>query len=227
MQSTQGLRPYPLFDLVLIHGHDDGDPVEDGAGGGDDNDGSDKSGGADKSTSEIRDPKARIAALEAEKERQHQRRQDAERERDELKTWKEEQERKSRTDEENRSADLKKATETNDQLSRTVNRLVIENAFLKDSSVSWRSVGDALALTDLSEVQIDEKTGAVKNPEKLTEAIAKTAKEKPYLLVEAKSKDDDEDPITPPTSGQPPAGKKTNGSNIESLKAKYPALRSH
>jgi hypothetical protein len=172
------------------------------------------------------DPQKKISALEEEKNRHFTARQEAERRADELQKFKDKVEAEKLTDTEK----AEKANRERDQriqtLTETNSRLAQQIAFLQTTDVNWVDPGAALALTDLSEVEIDE-TGKVKNPDVLVAAIKKTASDRPYLVVKAAK--DEEEQTPPPASGQPPAGKKakTNGLDHESLAQKFPALRSH
>lgn len=57
----------------------------------------------------------------------------------------------------------------------------IRTAFLLDSSVTWHDPSDALRFADLSDVEVDDE-GVVTNPKVIAGAIAKVAKDKPYLV---------------------------------------------
>jgi len=166
------------------------------------------------------DPQKKIAALNEEKDRHYKARQEAERERDDLKKWKEDQERKTKTAEENLQTDLKTAQDTISTLQKTIQSLTIENAFYMANTHEWHNPKRALASADLSEVTV--KDGVV-DEAALKAALDKLAKEEPYLV---KPKEDKPPPKGGPT-GAPPAGQGTKQTDQETLKRKYPALRLH
>lgn len=74
---------------------------------------------------------------------------------------------------------LNEAKATNDSLSSTNQRLLLEMAVLKDSKRTWHDSSAVIALLDTSEVEIDPESG---NIEGIEEALADLAKDKPFLL---------------------------------------------
>lgn len=188
----------------------------------------DPDGGAGGSEKDKRDPQKKITAQQEEINRHFQARKAAEEERDQLKAWKEEQERKGKTELENIQADLEKATKRNQELESTVQKLVLKNAFLSSKDYEWHNPERALALVDLSAVQINED-GSVKNPDVLAAAIKKLADEEPYMLKQ-KSEDgagDDKPKIPTGTKPVKPAPKSDAAAERKRLLSKYPALRNH
>lgn len=222
MKSTKrlSLELLPSWSCGKIWGSDDPEdpPADEGEDG-------DKETG---STGNQGDPQKKISALEEEKTRHFNARKDAERERDELREFKAKVEAEKLSATEKAALADKEREDRLVELAETNRRLAIENAFLADSSVKWNSTADALALSDLSEVEFDDKTGKIKNPEKVAEVIKATAKAKPYLVA-TQEKDDDKEKDPPPASGTPPAKipPKINGLDTASLRDKFPALRSH
>ena len=97
----------------------------------------------------------------------------------------------------------------------------IEKAFLASNKYAWHSPDRALALVDLSEVNIDDD-GAVSG---LDKALEKLAKSDPYLI---KATDDAGGSGAKTPSGTP-AGSGSKGdkgaADREKLMVKYPALR--
>lgn len=197
-------------------GGDDSKKTDDG--GADDKS---KTGGTDDDKSGG-DPQKKIAALEEEKNRHYAARTEAEKERDELKKWKEAEERKTKSAEENLKTDLKTALDALTPLRTEIQTLQIRNAFLSANEVQWQNPERALTLVDLSEVEI--KDGVV-NTAQLKAAIKKLASEEPYMV---KPKEDAGDGKTSKTStGKPPTGKQGTETDRQALERKYPALRQH
>lgn len=172
------------------------------------------------------DPQKKITALEEEKNRHFTARQAAEKERDDLKAWKEEQERKGKSDLENLQTDLKTVKAERDQLAETNQRLLVQVAFLGTNDVQWHNPERALALVDLSDVEI--KDGKV-DTKALKAAIDALAKSDSYLVKTTEAKE--EKPGTPPgRSGQLPgngAGRTGQQPDPDRAKvlAKFPSLR--
>ena len=230
-------RPVGHLALLGSDGEDDSDKggpdADDKAKGGDD-DKSDKSGDDDdakggKKAEPTADQK-RIAALEEEKQRFYDQRDEA---RKELKDAKAEiaKLKKDGTPDEALKAEVEQTTKANEKLVAENTRLRLENAFLTENGFDWVDPKAALRLADLGSVEIDEKTGKVVG---LNSALTKLAKDSPYLL---KPKADDEDKDgkdkdgkpAPRRTGQPPRGgtqKEADQAAREAkLRAKYPALR--
>lgn len=195
---------------------DPSDDVEngnpDGGAGGDD-------------SSDGRDPQKKIRALQEETNRHFELRRQAEEERDQLRQWKEEQDRKSRTEVENLQKDLADRDQRITALTEANKKLVVKNAFLQEQDYTWHNPERALSSVDLSGVEVNED-GTVKNPDTLKSAIKKLAEDEPYML---KTKDKEEAPPNPRSTGNPPkpgnSQKPTREKVMEGLKSKYPALR--
>jgi hypothetical protein len=107
---------------------------------------------------------------------------------------------------------------TNSQLARTNEDLLIRLEFMGNSKYEWKNPKAALRLLDLSEVEITED-GEV---EGLDEAIDALAESDSYLL---KGKDDDDAERRKRKTGQQTGQRKTGNPNREKLISKYPALR--
>ena len=173
------------------------------------------------------DPQKKIAALEEEKNRHYQARQEAEEELKGLRAFKEESERKTRTETENLQKDLQARDAKIEQLTSANKALAVQIAFLQEPGYEWHNPERALAALDLSSVEIGED-GAVSNPQVLKDAIKKLASEEAWML---KTKKDDGAELPPPSGGAPggPGSNKQKNAAAEKerLRAKYPALRQH
>lgn len=97
--------------------------------------------------------------------------------------------------------DLQAATERATVLEGEVKKLRVDNAFLKDNTHKWQDAGTALQLLDMSAVEIDSE-GTVTG---LKEALAKLAKEKPFLISSESVAQDDAPAggTVPGTNGKP------------------------
>jgi hypothetical protein len=177
-------------------------------------------------------PQAKIAALTEEKERHYTARQQAEAKAaeqetklNELLAEKEERERATLSEAEKTARDLEDTKQANETLAQTNRRLSIQNAFLLQNDVQWHNPEHALSLVDLSQVET-EKDGTIKNPDVLKAAITDLAKKNAYLVKDATPP---EKKVPPPGSGAPPQGDPpaTNGLDADTLRRRFPALRSH
>lgn len=229
--SLDELLNRPIGTLVL-RGRD-GEPVEpDGAeepkdgdkptGGTGDKDDADK---PDKKVAPSAEEK-RIAGLEEERDRHFTKRKEAETALAEAKRTIAQLQKDGSPDDA-----LKKSnddlTASNTALTSANESLMLENAFLKATGYDWVDSEAALRLADLSNVEFDEKSHKATG---LESALAKLAKDKPYLL---KPKADADDTTPPkPGTGTPPAPSARSAKDAADraaqdarLKAKYPALR--
>lgn len=201
------------------------DDPSDGGTGGDPDGGDDPEGGSSEGGdgSNKGDPDAKITALEEEKNRHVRRRQEAEKERDELKKRLEEIDGKDKSELDKATTRVTELESENKVLSENVQSLRIENAFLTDNTYEWHNPRRALALADLSDVEIDGD-GTVHGLKKALDALAKSDA---YLL-----KKNDADPENekeqPPSTGDPkkPSKRaKDADADDDALRNKYPALR--
>lgn len=168
------------------------------------------------------DPESKIAALEDEKNRHVRRRQEAERERDEMRKRLEALEEKDKPEQEKIKARLTELETENETLQTLVRDTRLENAFLKDNTYTWHNPGRALALADLSEVEIDSD-GKVHG---LKSALDKLAKSDSYLLKTEESKDETKDqPSTQNPKSKSKKDKQDDKAEDKALLDKYPALR--
>lgn len=74
---------------------------------------------------------------------------------------------------------LDEAKKTNDNMSSTNQRLLLEMAVLKDSKRQWYDSSAVIALLDKSVIDIDPESGII---EGIEEALADLAKDKPFLV---------------------------------------------
>lgn len=207
-------------------GADDDDPEDgkskDSEGGGDPND--------EDSKSKDGNPDAKIEDLEQEKERHFRRRKEAEKRAEELERELAELKGKDTPEQEKLQAKVDELTTSVNSLTESLTNSRLEVAFLKDNSYSWHNPGRALALADLSEVEIDDD-GKVHG---LKAALDKLAKSDPYLIQEGKAPKDEkksDKPDAPDTSrtNKNPSKKEQSKDAREKQAAdlvkKYPALR--
>jgi len=119
-------------------------------------------------------------------------------------------------------------TADNESLRAANNQLMLQNAFLTETGFDWVDPESAMKLANLSEVEFDEKSNKAIG---LGSALAKLAKDKPFLLKKkAEENDDDEGSRRKPApSGRAPRGGSNNKSDAATRKAKlqskYPGLR--
>lgn len=98
---------------------------------------------------------------------------------EELRAEREQQELSRKSKLEQAQHKLNEAKQTNDDLSAANERLLIENAILKDSKRSWHDSSAVIALLDKSTLEVDPVSG---NIEGIEEALADLAKDKPFLM---------------------------------------------
>lgn len=220
--------------LLALRGSDGenepGDQDED-ANKGDSDDKSGESGdGDDKSKSKKAEPTAadkRIAALEEEKQRFYDQREEVKKQ---LKTANTEiaKLKKDGTPDDALKSANEDLTKENAKLATANQTLMLENAFLKEAGFDWVDPEAALKLADLSKVEYDDEKGKAVG---LNSALDALAKAKPYLLKpKADDKDEDEGKGdkkrrtgTPPRPGSQKAADKV--AREAQLRQKYSALR--
>lgn len=218
--------------LLALRGSDgENEPGDqDGANKGDEDDESKESGEdeKDKPKGKKAEPDAkdkRISALEEEKQRFYDQREEA---RTEVKTLKTEiaKLKKDGTPDDALKKSNDELTSENAKLKSANEALALENAFLKETEYDWVDPSAALRLADLDAVEFDEKTGKAMG---LGTALAKLAKDSPYLLKPKKDDDEDEDKPAKRGTGTPPrkgSQKAANAAAREAaLRQKYPSLR--
>lgn len=184
------------------------------------------------------DPQAKIAALTEEKDRHWTKAQEAaqklselEPELEELRKLKEQVEAEKLTSEEKVTKQIEDLTktitqkdETIAQLQESARKLVLNNAFLTQNEVKWHNADRALALADLSAVEIVDEGGVpkIKNPDALTKAIKDLATSDAYLVNNSEGA-----PSWQGKTGEAPANKQKSGeaADRDKLLKQYPALR--
>jgi 3-methyladenine DNA glycosylase AlkC len=111
-------------------------------------------------------------------------------------------------------------TEERDALKVDNSKLVVENAFLKSNTISWKDPEAALKLADLSDVTFEDG-----HADGLAAALRKLAKEKPYLVADKPGSKT----VTRKTGDKPaPKGRRTEAqkqAEEKKLLDRYPALR--
>lgn len=177
------------------------------------------------------DPQKKIAAQEEIIARLAQQRQDADVELEELRKFKKASEDSKLSDQEKSTKRIAELEESVGAKDKTLQKLVINNAFLSANSVAWHDPETALSLLDTSGFEIvvdDNGIPSVKDKKAFAAAIAKLAEDKPYLV---KAKEDSEDDKGGPKNwngktGDGPKKRQTEETaERERLKNKYPALR--
>lgn len=189
---------------------DDPDEGSDPEGGGGDEGGD----GSDKG-----DPKAKITALEEEKNRQYKRRQEAEKRAEEAEARLKELEGKDKSETEKLQTRVTDLESENKQLAESLKNTRLENAFLTDNTYEWHNPRRALSLADLSEVEIDDD-GTVHGLKKALDSLAKSDA---YLL-KKKEEGEEEPPSTAGTTGSSKRSKDKTNAEADTLRQKYPAL---
>jgi hypothetical protein len=228
-------RPKGL--LVLIGAEDDNPGDQGGEGGdetgGESDDKGDKSKSKDDKSGEDEDDKSgedgaeptdadkKISALEEEKDRHYNLRKKAEKELADAKKEIKKLQTANASDESKTQIDeLEKKTVKQDA---TISRLSLENAFLKANTHNWVDPEAALALADLSQVEVDDDGKA----HGLASALDKLAKSKPYLIKAAE--DSKPKPKPRQKTGDAPGGKPGSQASEDAKRAKlrdkYSGLR--
>jgi hypothetical protein len=207
-----------------------GDAGEGDAGAGNDDN---KDGAGNKPDHHDETPeglKARIAALEEEKNRHYSKRSAAERELEELRKFKAELENASKSDLEKAQAAEKAASDALLKAQNDMKDLRLQNAFLASNEITWHNPEEALRLADLSEVGVDAD-GKV-DSKALKAALTNLANKSKHLVKPA-GDDGDEDSNNGAGSGSGSVmngqrkgdkGKGDKPPTREELAKKFPAL---
>lgn len=156
----------------------------------------------------------------------------------ELEAGQTEAERKKNDDLTNYKNDLEKTKADNEVLSTVLRRNLLETAILKDTKRIWHDVTSVIANLDLEDITIDLKSGKV---EGLEQPLADLAKDKAFLVKEAKGKqkgsgENDQNPNGGAQGQQQPRGSSGNNpagagqqlpaqANRDALTKRIPALR--
>jgi hypothetical protein len=213
----------------VMGGSGEGDNTDEGGADGSDKDGDDKGSGGSgddasgkgNGKSEGGDANAKIAALQAEKDRHYKLRMEAEKRATEAEKFKKDLEDKDKSELEKATSELAELQKSTGSLQSENEKLRLEVAFLKDNSHKWQNPARALQLADLSGVTIED--GKVVGLDKALTALAKSD---PYLLKNADDEDEDNDKGGP--TGQQHnrnKGSGKGGADKAALAKKYPALR--
>lgn len=184
------------------------------------------------------DPQKKIAALIEEKDRHWTKAQETaaklselEPELEELRKLKEQVESEKLTTEQKVQKQIEDLTTTITQKDETIaklqesaRKLVLNNAFLTQNDVKWHNADRALALADLSAVEIVDNNGVpqIKNPDALSKAIKDLATSDAYLVNTSEGA-----PSWSGKTGDAPKPKPQTGAaaDREKLLKDYPALR--
>lgn len=212
-------------------GVESGQPGEGGTGAGEQKSTEQSAGTGEKDGGSEGNPQAKITAQEEIIARKQQQLTEKETELEELRKFKSKAEQAKLTDQEKIDLRIKELEESNSAKDKTLQKLVQKNAFISANDVAWHDPETALSLIDLSsfEIVVDENTGipSIKDQKGFAEAIAKLAKDKPFL-VKTPSTEGDKPGAQAWTgsTGTPPKAKESaDASERERLKKKFPALR--
>lgn len=175
------------------------------------------------------DPQKKIAAQDEIIARKQKTLEQQEAELQELREFKQQQEREKMTADEKAEADRKELESSNQKLTEGMQKLVLENAFLRSNEYQFHNPETALRLADLSQVEIVEGANGfqLKDPKSLKKALDDLVKENPYLVKSDESDKGKNDNKWQGNTGTPPKQKRENDDVAERAKLakKYPALR--
>lgn len=230
----------PNLELIPVIVGAEPDPNEDEKQKLENQDGTGGAGGSQVDPNAELDPQKKIDALTEEKDRHWTKAQEAERalqeaadELEELRKFKQSADDAKLTDDERVAKEVELLNKTVAEkdvviegLKESARKLVLNNAFLGQTEVKFHNAERALALADLSEVEIIEgKDGipVLKDPNKLTAAIKALAASDSYLVDTSSEKA----PLWDGKTGDKPLPKKLPGdaSKKDKLLKDYPALR--
>lgn len=199
-----------------------GEDQNPGGAGGD----GEQSAGNKPDPAENGDPQKKIAAQEEIISRKQKALEEREAELQELREFKEQQEREKMTADEKAEADRKELESSHQKLQEGMQKLVLENAFLRSNEYKFHNPETALRLADLSQIEIVEGVNGfeLKDPKALKKALDDLVKGNPYLV---KSEDPEDKKNWQGKTGTPPKQKRENddAAEIAKLRNKYPALR--
>jgi hypothetical protein len=236
----------PNIDLSLVkfpalHGREnddddngDGQPGEGGAGAGEQKSEADKAKDAgDDDDADLGDPQKKITAQQEIIARKQRQLEEVGPELEELRKFKKAAEEAKLSDEEKTNRRIKELEESDTKKSAALQKLVVKNAFLSSNDVAWHDPATALSLLDTSGFEIvsdEDGVPSVKDEKAFAAAIAKLAKDKPFLVKTSNSEEDDKDGGPKEwkggKTGSTPAPKKSKeATDRERLLKKFPALR--
>ena len=170
--------------------------------------------------------KARIKALEEEKERHYKGKKKAEKELEELRAFKKSKEDEGLSDADKAKRAAEESTEREKKQAAELSKLRRERAFLIANDVNWHDREDALKAIDWEEVEVsDDGTVSTKS---LRAELKRLAKAKPWLVKKSETDDDtddDDDKGKKPSSSSMNGKKKgTKEPTREELAKRFPAL---
>lgn len=202
-----------------------------GAGTGEQQSSGEQPNGAGENGGESQgDPQKKIAAQEEIIARLAQQREERDAELEELKKFKEEADNAKLSEQEKVDKRIKELEESNTAKDQTLQKLVINNAFLTANDVQWHDAETALSLLDTSgfEIVVD-KNGipSVKDKQGFAKAIAKLAEDKSYLVKTPANEGDGKGPQQwqGKTGDAPKPKPNADSAERQRLQDKYPALR--
>jgi hypothetical protein len=170
--------------------------------------------------------KARIKALQEEKDRHYKRRTDAEKELDELRAFKKSKEREGLSDEDKAKRDKEEKDAEKAKHDNELSALRREKAFLLANDISWHDREVALSQIDWEQVEVSGD-GTV-DGKSLKAELKRLAKAKPYLVKSQSAKDeaDDDDSASGKSSASDMNGKRKGRKppTKEELAKRFPAL---
>lgn len=215
--------------------NDEGQPGEGGTGAGEQKSEADKAKGAgDDDEADLGDPQKKIAAQQEIIARKQRQLEEVGPELEELRKFKQQAEEAKLSDEEKTNKRLKELEESDSKKSAALQKLVVKNAFLSSNDVVWHDPATALSLLDTSGFEIvsdEDGVPSVKDEKAFAAAIAKLAKDKPFL-VKTSASDEEEEEKGPrewkgSKTGSVPAApaKSKEQAQRDRLLKKFPALR--
>ena len=152
------IKGKPIWPFMGASPDDQGGAGGDGGGSGSDGGGQQggtgATGGDDKGGDDVDGLKARIAALEDEKNRHYSRRSEAEKELETLRKFKNDLENASKSDLEKAQGEVTRLTNDLAKLADLNKELTLKNAFLSSNKITWHNPEEALKLADLSAVDV-------------------------------------------------------------------------
>lgn len=175
-------RGMPIWPVMGASPDDQGDAGDGGQGAGKDGDaGAGKDGDAGNGHDDsVEGLKARIAALEEEKNRHYGKRTQAEKELDELRKFKADLENANKTDLEKTQSELATVKADLEALTKVNKDLTIRNAFLSNNKITWHNPDEALRLADLSAVEV--KADGTVDAKALEAALTNLANKSKHLV---------------------------------------------
>lgn len=148
-------RGKPIWPIMGASPDDQGGAGTGGQGGGSEgNAGAGNDGGANGHDDSVEGLKARIAALEEEKNRHYGKRTAAEKELEDLRKFKTDLEAAGKTDLEKAQGEVTRLTNDLQKALEANKKLTIHNAFLANNKITWHNPDEALKLADLSAVEV-------------------------------------------------------------------------